>query len=383
MKLFQTPLFLLFFYFVKGSSFDYITSSKPFQYNYRTHHSSNSIIPIPKKKTALFLQKKPFPMPPPNNPPSQLNTPIYTSNIEFNTTNPPWYIAPLKLIRVNNLVPTLLLSFTGGWIIDPSIQYLAQSTSFWASTIDTVFVMFASMAINDIYDIQIDKINNPSRPLITGELQTKDAVLIVLLLLGATEYITFQYLPTNLQMIIQAIILQIILYTPVLKKIPIIKNISCAVLVSFSIFFAGLSTSYSIDKAIATNMHFGLLSIAMSFIFFGSWGNEVLLDIRDAEGDKQHNIKTLATLFGKPFSWNFANALFYLNIFFNGLSLAYLYNDLNVSILTTIIFFPLLHKLNLIQKNNYSEESIVQYMNYSNYPLFALLIYFCFLSYSR
>jgi 4-hydroxybenzoate polyprenyltransferase len=349
-QLFQIPAFLLFFYFVKTNSFDY---AKPFQY---------------KQKTTLFLQKPPL---------------IHTSNIshiEFNTHHTHWYKGALRLVRVNNFAPTLLLCFTGGWIMDPSFSHFIHSTSFLASTLDTVFIMFASMAINDIYDVKIDKINNPTRPLITGELQVKDALFIVLLLLGATEYITLQYLPGNLQVIIQCIILQIILYTPVLKKIPIIKNISCATLVAFSIFFAGLSTSASVDKIMTTNTHFGLLSIAMSFVFFGSWANEILLDIRDAEGDKENNIKTLATLFGKPFSWSFTNGVFYFNLFFNTLSLSYLYNEPNVSLLPIGVFLSLLYKVNNIRQNDYSEESIVQYMNYSNYPLFILLLYFCVLS---
>lgn len=357
MKLFQMPAFLLFFYFVKTTSFNCI---KPFQY---------------KQKTTLFLEKNPFPM----QPHPLVHTPN-VSHVEFNTSSSHWYNGALKLVRVNNFAPTLLLCFTGGWIMDPSLQHLAHSASFWASTMDTVFIMFASMAINDIYDVKIDTINSPTRPLITGELQVKDALFIVLLLLGATEYTTLQYLPNNLQLIIQCIILQIILYTPVLKKIPIIKNISCAMLVAFSIFFAGLSTSASSRQTMSANTHFGLLSIAMSFVFFGSWANEILLDIRDADGDKEHQIKTLATLFGKPFSWNVTNGVFYFNIFFNGLSLAYLYNDPNVSLLPISIFLSLLYKVNVIRKNNYSEESIVHYMNYSNYPLFVLLVYFCGLS---
>jgi hypothetical protein len=50
-------------------------------------------------------------------------------------------------------------------------------------------------------------------------------------------------------MIIQMVIVQIILYTPVLKRIFLIKNLSCAGLVAFSIFFNGLASAGNISSA--------------------------------------------------------------------------------------------------------------------------------------
>jgi heme O synthase-like polyprenyltransferase len=58
----------------------------------------------------------------------------------------------LKLIRSKNILPTLLLSFTGGWITNPSIYNLLRSKTFITSTIITQFIMSSSMIMNDIYD---------------------------------------------------------------------------------------------------------------------------------------------------------------------------------------------------------------------------------------
>lgn len=190
----------------------------------------------------------------------------------------------LKLIRYKNILPTLLLSFTGGWLMNQSIIQLLESPYFIISTINTILIMSSSMIINDIYDIEIDRINNFNRPLVTGEINIRDALLFYFILLGSIEFLNLNYLPYNLQTIIHLTIFFINIYTPILKKIPLIKNISCAFVVSFSLFFAALSST---NKYIVLNKNFGLLSIFLSLIFFGSLYNELLLDMRDYEGIKK------------------------------------------------------------------------------------------------
>ena len=78
-----------------------------------------------------------------------------------------------KLTRPNNIIPTTFLCFTGGWIMNPSIYHLLHSTPFIISTINTILIMSASMVINDIYDLNIDKINSLDRPLVNGKITRK------------------------------------------------------------------------------------------------------------------------------------------------------------------------------------------------------------------
>ena len=283
----------------------------------------------------------------------------------------------LKLIRSHNIIPTFLLCFSGGWIMNPSFYNLIHSVPFIISSIDTILIMSASMAINDIYDLNIDKINSPDRPLVTGKIKINEAFLFTMLLIGTSEYLTINYLSDNLKLIIQFVIINISIYTPILKRILIIKNISCAGLVSFSLFFSGLSIS---NTVMSNNNNLGLLSIAMSILFFGSWSNEVLLDMRDIEGDKNNNINTFPVLFGNKKSWIFTNIILYYGIISNTLSIGYFYNNKIIAGLIPIILSPLLINLYNIKKQNYSKQSIINYMNYSNYPLVILLFYLCLLA---
>jgi 4-hydroxybenzoate polyprenyltransferase len=237
--------------------------------------------------------------------------------------------------------------------------------------------MSASMVLNDLYDLEIDKVNSPNSPLVNGEIKMSEAFLLVALLLGVVEYLTLNYLSETSQLIVQLIIIKINVYTPILKRIIVIKNISCASLVAFSLFFTGLSITNTI---MVSNKNFNLLLIAMSIVFFGSWSNELILDMRDIIGDKKNNIATIPTIFGNKFSWIFTNIVLYYGIVSNTLSLLYLYSDSKLASIVTIVLSPLLINLYNIKKENYSNKSIDNYMKYSNVPLVVLLFYLCLLA---
>lgn len=306
-------------------------------------------------------------------------TPNINNNNNNNNSSPTKLQSFLKLMRVKSIPPTFLLCFSGGWIMNPSLPILMKSIPFMVSIINTLLITSASMVINDIYDVEIDRINSPHRPLVNGAVTIKEACLLTLLLLCGTEYLTFRFLPFNLQMIIQLAIVQVLIYTPILKRVFFIKNISCAGLISFSIFFNGLASTG--NTLLYTNKNFGLLAIALSFIFFGSLSNELILDMRDIEGDNNNNIVTIPTLFGNDFSWLLVYTINNYNIISNSLSMAYLYNSPIIGSVIVVILSPLLLNLFKVKRDKYSLESLKYYTQKSNYPLLALITYLCGLAY--
>ena len=194
------------------------------------------------------------------------------------------------------------------------------------------------MIINDIYDVNIDKINNPERPLVKGTIKIYEASIIAFLLLGLCKYLSLTYLNDNMNLIVDISIIFVNIYTIILKKIIFIKNISCAFIVSLSIFFSGLAVSTS---DITNNNNFGLLVITMAIIFYSSWTIELLLDIYDHEGDKKNNIMTIPTIFGNYTGWIITNIISYYNIISNSLSLYYLYNNIYIGSFLLLIFIPI------------------------------------------
>jgi len=298
--------------------------------------------------------------------------PIQMTKIGNFKFTPPKTSSPIKnyltLFRANNVFPVTVLSFTGGIITNPHIKTLLYMPAFLTSVINTNFVMISSMVLNDLYDYETDKINNPTRPLITGEISKRSAIIAVSALLFITEVLTFKFLPVNLQLLMQMAIVTIIIYTPIFKRIPLIKNVSCASLVAFSLYFNGLSTNtISISKEA-----YNRLAIASRTVFFGSLVNEILLDIRDSIGDKANGIYTIPVIYGNNKAWLIAYSFLTINMIWNIFAMQNIYGPLKSSVLL-LAFLPLYMKMHCICNEYYSNMSIVKYMNQSTTSMFIIL----------
>lgn len=266
----------------------------------------------------------------------------------------------LQLTRADNILPTTLLSFTGA--------YITSTNNLMPKTIVTVLTMCYSMIVNDIFDYEIDKINNPTRPLVSGKVTLYEALTLMVIILKTIDYVSYYYLPKNLQRILEIMVIIVSLYTPILKKIPLVKNLTCATVISFSVFFSGLSI----------NNRF-LLYIVSSYIFLGTLMNELLLDIKDYDGDKENKINTIPVIFGKNNTLELCSNILRFNILFNSTILLSFYNLFKM---LPFLLFNIGHyiKLNNIINNGYTNSSIKNFVSFSNIPLFFSLIYFCIIS---
>jgi len=281
-----------------------------------------------------------------------------------------------RLIRPKSILPTVFLCGAGGFIMNPSIPNLILSKTFITSTASTILILSSSMVINDVYDVKIDNINNPGRPIPSGKVKIYEAILLYLSLIGSAEAISLRFLPGMQQYIINFIIFLTGIYTPLLKRVPLFKNLSCAWIVSLTLFFSGLSSSQTL--LVAENKNFGILSIAMSLVFYGSLSNEILLDIRDYAGDKANKIYTIPVIFGKKFSLVCTSIITNLNIMSNSLALMYITgNNAIFGLLLAVICSPISFNLFQLKNNDYSENEISKVVNETNKPLFFMLLYLC------
>jgi len=273
----------------------------------------------------------------------------------------------LSLIRYKNILPTILLNLSGGWIVHPSID-LFYNVPFLVSIINTLLIMCSSMILNDICDIKVDKINNPNRPLVTGKISLTETKILVFSLLGLTELLTIFFLNFDLNLIVQLSIINIIIYTPILKKITFIKNISCALLISFTPIFSGLS--------INTNYNHNLLYTLSGMIFLGSLYSEILSDINDKDGDNKNNIITLPVKYGNDISMNIIYFFIILNIIFTFTNITLLY-DIKHGIVLPIILLNIIKDLNNVKNTNYSKDIINETSTNLNLYLLMSLLYLC------
>jgi geranylgeranylglycerol-phosphate geranylgeranyltransferase len=278
-----------------------------------------------------------------------------------------------KIIRPNNIIPTTLLCATGGWISNPSFIGLFKTPTFYISTLVTLLVMSASMVINDIFDYPVDKINSPTRPLITGELSIKEAIGLTVGCFLSAEVLGFFYLPKNVLSILHIAILNAVLYTPVLKRMSFIKNVSCSTMIAFAPIFTGLSV-------MSQNANIMLLSTLVRLVFFGSLQNELLMDICDMEGDQENRIRTIPILIGKERTLHGIIRMFLFNIITISIDIGRAFGA-RMGGVFAFIYAKGFYDLIKIPEYGFSKEYIKYTIITSMYPFMQSLVYFIALSF--
>jgi len=276
-----------------------------------------------------------------------------------------------RLIRSNNILPTLLLNFTGGWLANP---LLVRSKQFIASALITIFVMSYSMIVNDLFDIEVDRINNPGRPLISGQISRREAIALSIFIAGAAELLNIRFMPVSTKPLARIALFIVTIYTPILKRICIIKNLTCAGLVSFALYYSGLAVS-----PLILEYPNSLLTIAGQLIFWGSYQNEVLLDMADKDGDAIAGVPTVPVLFGNDVAYTIVNFTINFNILWNlfyQMSRAYRPEH---GFLLMLFCSPLLNSLRQIKNSDFNPTAIRQAVTSNTKPMVLTLLYICLL----
>jgi geranylgeranylglycerol-phosphate geranylgeranyltransferase len=282
----------------------------------------------------------------------------------------PTLVATRKLIRPDNCLPAIALNLAGACIVAGPTAVTTKP--FLASVAITQSIMASSMVINDIIDLPVDRINNPTRPLVVGDVSTRYATGLATGLLILAELLNFLYIPKNLQHVTHLSALLAILYTPIFKRILFVKNLSCAALVSSSVLFSGFTVAHNIIHV--PTRAFSTLFVACRMIFLGSLCTEILMDMCDSEGDAVQGIYTLPVLFGNDAAWQIAYSSMYLNVITNSMDIVRIHG-LWRGFGLLFICSPLLHKLRQVKDSEYTQSSIKYFCKKTTLPMLLSLVY--------
>ena len=167
------------------------------------------------------------------------------------------------------------------------------------AVIATILVSASANAWNDYLDIEIDRINQPNRPLPSGQVSPRAAIwysfgLAALSLLVAA----FINLPSFLIVLSANLLLYI--YSLKLKSTVLLGNIIVAFTSAMSAVFGGVAAG----NARPTIWLFLI-------IFVGILGREVLKTLADYEGDLSESVRTISTVWGRKA----ARIVFYILVF--------------------------------------------------------------------
>jgi len=193
-----------------------------------------------------------------------------------------------RLTRPVNCVMMGIAVIVGAALANPSMQ-----SSSWPSLAYGFVTGFtltaASMVINDYYDRQIDAINEPKRPIPSGLIKPKNALIFaaILSILGFAAALL-----TNLYCFVTAIIAWIAFtaYTTIGKRSGLPGNFLVSLCVAIPFIYGSI--------AIVAEVKLNVLLFA-SIAFLSNAGREVTKGIVDVKGDAAANVKTMAVRYGE------------------------------------------------------------------------------------
>ncbi|UCF06709.1 MAG: geranylgeranylglycerol-phosphate geranylgeranyltransferase [bacterium] len=201
----------------------------------------------------------------------------------------------IAIVRPHNIAAALLSTGVGFSLASPGNWP-------WMLLGVVALVTAAGNVINDIYDVDIDRINKPKRPLPSGILSVRLATVLYVAFLCILVVSIF-HLP-RLQaawIVIWAVMLH--LYSARLKRIFLAGNVFVSI-VSASAFLLGALAGGRIAS--------GLLPACFTFFFV--LGREFVKDCEDLEGDRMCGARTVPVVSGKGRALTFAAVIFGLLI---------------------------------------------------------------------
>lgn len=208
----------------------------------------------------------------------------------------------LQLIRFPNLVMIALTQYLfKHYLINPYANYSLDSLRFFCLVLATVCIAAGGNIINDIYDVQTDRINKPHKVFIGTFITKKNAFLLYFVFtfvgMGLGIYVGGISLPEN-TIIFFAIASLLFLYSKYLKKIALIGNIIVSLLVASSILILAFPF-FTKNNLFRNDLIIRVLLIYASFAFLINLIRELVKDNEDVNGDYNANMKTLSIVLGR------------------------------------------------------------------------------------
>ncbi len=202
----------------------------------------------------------------------------------------------LRLTRIENsamlIIAILSAEILAGGL--PGIKLIAFSL------VTGVFLSMSAFAINDYFDVDVDRANGRDRPLVKGSLNSDTALFVAVgsMLIGIASSLFI-----NTYCILIAIIFGTlsILYSYKLKEMPLIGNAYVALAMAIPFIFG----DYVVSSQIATS-----IIIVFFLVFLSGLAREIDGTVRDYKGDSRRGARTLPMVIGKSQSAYIALALY-------------------------------------------------------------------------
>ena len=188
----------------------------------------------------------------------------------------------IQLTRPVNLLIAFGSIFIGGFVTG-TIHPLSK---LMLACFSGALIAAGANSINDYYDLEIDRINKPGRPLPSGLVRPPQACYFALTLFAVgTLTGSFIHLPGFVIALCSSVLLY--LYSFRLKRTVLWGNLTVALLSGMAFIYGGLAVGRYREAVIV-----GIFS------FFFHLSREIIKDIEDMKGDRSEGLITLPLKYG-------------------------------------------------------------------------------------
>jgi len=217
-------------------------------------------------------------------------------------------ISFLKLTRPVNLLLIILVQgiIKYGLLETLDVQVSLDNFRFRLLVFATVCIAAAGNVINDIFDVNIDRINKPQQVIVGRRITEKSAynfyIILNILGVGVGFYLSNLLDHPGLAAVFIVISALLYVYATQLKSILLLGNILISLLVASSLLILILFDIFpAIDTELKESQVLSSQAILMyaGFAFFINFIREIVKDLQDIDGDKNGGRKTLPIVLGR------------------------------------------------------------------------------------
>ena len=205
-------------------------------------------------------------------------------------------MAYLELLRPSNIIILFFGTLLGAFVAIGKGAFFQLET--YLAGLATILIGGAGNVINDYFDVEIDRINKPNRPLARGAISHKHALRYWLVLNLVALIISTWLTPLNLGMSLFTIPM-LYIYSRYFKRMLFIGNVVISLLVSLGFLYGAASTG-SVENVLYPTV----------FSFLLNLGREMLKDLEDVEGDKACGAMTIPIRFGVSITLSLTTLIF-------------------------------------------------------------------------
>jgi geranylgeranylglycerol-phosphate geranylgeranyltransferase len=179
-------------------------------------------------------------------------------------------------------------------------------------------------AINDYFDLDIDRINKPFRPLPSGRVHPRGVWVFAWSLFGLAVLLADAIGPLAVAITFASSLL-LFWYSAKLKRTVLWGNLTVSFVTGLAFVYGGVAVG-QIKPAL----------IPAAFAFFMHWGREIIKDMEDVAGDQAYGARTLPVVYGLRPAQYLVTVLFLLLAI--GTTLPYLYKIYGIFYLWVVVF---------------------------------------------